>query len=156
MAETNQAMINDQLGKLDGIYDVIPPTMPVVNESGNLISITAIAVLILSFVAVYLWRSRSCRYIARYQLQILARSIKQQEPDQRQNAYRLAEILRNGLQLNSLGLDTGLPSTLSTDESRWKRFVEILSQARYSRDGIEAEPFGRLVQEARHWLKHWP
>ncbi len=155
----NEATINsvaEQTGKLDGIFDVLPPVMPVQTDFENLLILSIAGLLILIITAILIWRYTSCRSKAARELRSLARQLQQQNPDHRQTAYTLAVILRNGLKLNRLSHDTCLPPAMSSDQSRWQHYIERMASARYSRNGSDPDALRQLVLETRYWLRHWP
>jgi len=148
--------MNEVAGKLDGIFDVLPPAMPVQTSFDNLLVFALAGLLILTVTAILIWRYTSSRGKATRELRSLARQLQQQEPDQRQAAYTLASIMRAGLKLNSISLDTCLPPAISSDHSRWQQYIERLARARYSRNGSDPDALNRLVLETRYWLRRWP
>ena len=155
----NKAVVNstaEQAVKLDGIFDVLPPAMPVQTAYDNLLLFSVTGLLLLVISAILIWRYHSGRGRASRELRSLSRLLQQQDFDPRQAAYTLAGILRSGLKLNRLGLDTRLPSALSSEHSRWQQYVELMASARYSRNGSAPDGLKQLVHETRYWLKHWP
>jgi len=155
MNETGVNSVTDQVGKLDGIFDVLPPAMPVQTAYGSLLVFTVIALLLVISV-ILVWRYHSVRGKASRELRSLRHTLQQQDFDHRQAAYTLAGILCNGLKLNRLGHSTRLPSAMSSDHTRWQQYVELLASARYSRNGSGSDVLNQLVHETRYWLRRWP
>ena len=159
----NETVVNtaaEQAGKLasklDGIFDVLPPAMPVHTAYDNLFLFSVTGLLLLVISAILIWRYHSGRGKASRELRSLSRLLQQQDSDHRQAAYTLAGILRSGLKLNRLSLDTRLPSVLSSEHSRWQQYVELMARARYSRNGSDPDGLNQLVHETRYWLRRWP
>lgn len=154
----NEAVVSPaaQVGKLDGIFDILPPATPILSANNELLILLITGLLILALIAVIAWRTYADRIRARHELRALARLLRQPNIDCRQASYQLAGILRNGLKLNRLSPDTRLPSALASDQSRWQQFVQLLANARYSRNGSDAELLNQLVHESRYWLRRWP
>jgi len=148
--------MNEAAGKLDGIFDVLPPAMPVQTTFDNLLVFSIAGLLILIITTLLIWRYTSCRGKASRELRSLARQLQLHEPNQRQAAYALASILRAGLNLNRISLDTCLPPAISSDHSRWQQYIERLTSARYSRNGSDPDALNQLVLETRYWLRRWP
>jgi len=158
----NEAVVNavaEQAGKftskLDGIFDVLSPAMPVQTAYGSLFIFMILSLLLIASVML-VRRYHSVRGKASRELRSLKRTVQQQDVDHRQAAYTLAGILRNGLKLNSLSLDTHLPSSISSEHSRWQHYIERMASARYSRSGGDADTLSQLVNETCYWLRHWP
>ncbi len=145
----------EQAGKLDGIFDVLPPAMPIQTSYDGLLIIT-VAILLVALSALLMWRYQSARGKASRKLRTLARLLQQQDLDQRQTAYSLATILRNGLKLNRLSFDTRLPPSMLSEHSRWQHYIERMASARYSRNSSDSATLSQLLHETRYWLRRWP
>jgi len=144
----NEVALNpalEQTGKLDGIFDVLPPAMPLQTTLDGLLPLSAAVLLILAITTMVIWRYTSCRGKASRELRTLARLLQQKSLDQRQAAYSLATILRNGLKLNRLSFDTHLPPSMSSEYSRWQNYIERMANARYSRNGSDSTTLSQLL-----------
>ena len=103
---------------------------------------------------------------ALHQLQLLQQQWQQNEVDDRDTAYRLATLLRLGLELNQL-TDTP-PPALANKQQQWQERVRLLTRLRYQHndkqqhskeprhsglrrndDELSAEIFSQIEQ----WLK---
>jgi len=150
----NSAM--EQAGKLDGIFDILPPAIPEQTNFDSLLTLSVAGLLLLIISAILVWRYTSSRGKASRQLRTLARLLQKPDFDHRQAAYTLAGILRNGLKLNRLSLDIRLPPAMLSDNSRWQQYIERMARARYSRDGSDPDALSQLLHETRYWLRRWP
>ena len=88
-----------------------------------------------------------------YQLQKLHRQWQAHEVDDHDAAYRLATLLRLGLELSQL-TDTP-PSKLQIEQNQWRDTIQLLTRLRYQQSGTEksvnlsSETFIQIEE----WLK---
>lgn len=114
-----------------------------------------VAMVIVLAAALLLWRRRTPR-TAHEPLSVLAEFERLRQPEQqaaltpRELAYRLAGLLRVGLNLSQL--DDHCPAALAEHQSDWSRIVRALTAARYHADAmlpLSADDFHIM----RTWLQ---
>lgn len=141
---------------LEGIADITPPLLPA--ETGlDPILVFAVTCVLLALITVALvWRVRRTPVArARHQLTRLHAAYRDRQINKRNTSYRIAAILRAGLQQAVISATTPLPARLRTEQQRWNDFVAQLKQARYTRASCDEQQLDALFEDARYWLRHW-
>lgn len=141
---------------VDGIVDIEPPLLP--PETNWDVLVIAVAALLLSAVLItMLWRRHhGLRGWARRCISQLHTANLRQQIDVRQAAFRIAEVLRTGLDLHQVSRATHLPHQLEGQQQRWDSFTDQLSRARYAPARCSRQEIEALLSEATFWLRRWP
>lgn len=155
--------MNDK-SNLTQLFDIEPPLAPGSSPYPDMLLASAILLAGIILLGLYIRRYASRRQRARRELARLARDISRQadadRPDEMNAqylAYRVAEIVRDGLRLRGLTASTALPDDLFVHRQRWGRFITALDQARYmARDTGRDTDVLPLINEADFWLGKWP
>ena len=153
--------MNDATASLNGIYDIEPPTEPLlyIVESST-IDITVPFLFITAFlitVALILRkRNVSTKIKSRREIARIYRDLISQRINNHDAACQLSRLLQQSLGLDQSLLRTELPAEIHTHKIRWDRFTMQLSVACYSSTGEETEKLSTLFNDAIFWLKAWP
>lgn len=140
---------------LTQLADVELPFAPTWHDLTPYIGIMVVMIIALA-AALLLWRRHTPR-TAHEPLSLLAEFERLHQPEQqaalspRERAYRLAGLLRVGLNLSQL--DDQCPVALAGHQSDWSRIVRALTAARYQSDAtllLSADD----VHIMRAWLQH--
>lgn len=140
----------------EGLLDIDVPPPPAASGTDMLLWIVVVALILL--VAWFAWRrrQRAPRVQARRRLDALRTAHDAQTLTARAAAFRLAVVLRQGLGLGRLSVQTPVPASIATLDERWRAFLTALDAARYAPRPCSDTDLQRLFAEAGFWLRHWP
>jgi hypothetical protein len=145
--------MNESRGRLDGIYDIAPPAVPVEGAWDTLLP-GLLAAIILALILFGVWRYyHTLRVRARRRLAGLRQQYERQQLDVRAASFRLAAILRISLRLRQLSTTGPLPASRQDLLPRWQDFMAGLQAARYARNEASREQMLILFDEAEFWLR---
>lgn len=146
---------------LQGIFGIEPLVSPLlVTVEANIINIlVGIVIMAIVFGALLIfvrYRYFSVRGRASRELAALQTEFERHYSDEHKTVFLLADILRRGLQLQKISIETLLPEKCDSQNSRWSIFVKTLYAARYSVQVADPSQINRLFAETQYWLRHWP
>lgn len=142
------------LQKIDGIYDIQPPTEPAINLlEKSLLSLLLILAISLSIY--FTWKIiYSNKAIAKRKIKELYKHYT--KTNSHDTAYQLILATKQGLKLNRLNKDTPLPDKLSPKKQQWQTFIRDISSLRYKKNTPSNIDINKLYLDCLFWLKVWP
>lgn len=147
---------------LQGIADIEPPSVPVTTDVIDITGLTAsiLVMLIFAFTVFLAWRNyTSRRSRARRYLSALRSRFQNGHSDVNDThdvAFKVANILRQGLNLRHITQHIPVPESFTEYGERWQRYNTLLSQARYAPGNISVDQLILLLDDTEFWLRRWP
>ena len=153
--------IKNDLGTLEGIVDIEPPSIPALyNLQISAINISVVGLILIGIsliISVIIWRRYlSTKGKSRHQLLKLQKNVSVKSINNQCAACEISRILRRNLGLSHILTRENLPDEIVAHQSRWDIFTERLSVACFSSHEIEAEIISSLFEDAHFWIKSWP
>jgi hypothetical protein len=144
--------MQNELLSSNGILDIVVPVIP----EGELFFSITFFVIFFSTIAISLvvWRMvMTPKVKGRRRLAHLHQQYKNSSETEISTVFQIADIIKQGLELNCLSLNRILPQSKQPQDHAWALFVEKLDHARYSSDLLSKDKLLQLMLEAKRWLK---
>lgn len=148
--------MKEDIKLINGIYDIISPTEPVL----SLYDYTIIVILIAVFSAIMIYASS--RFININKIRISRKILhikiarKNNLISSRDAAYQLCSLMHDGLKIQKISPNETLPENIALLQSRWNIFAEILYRLRYQKTDAQPVDENYLFDESLFWLRIWP
>ena len=141
------------LQKIDGIYDI----QPIITPSFSAFELAVLCVLLVSFLSIsiylvwilfYSTKAKSRREIIK-----LRKKVKLNIINTNDAVYELCLILRKGIEQKQLNTRTPTPKNSKGSKQRWGKFINELTDFRYSENSGSSIDISKLFDESLFWLQ---
>lgn len=144
------------LKKIEGIYDIQPPTEPGLNSLEQSL-LVFLLILTISLSLYFIWKLLySNKAIAKRKLNENYKRYTTTKINGRDAVYQFILATKQGLEINSINEDTPLPNKLSSKNKQWQAFIEESSSLRYKQNTPSNIDINKLYLDCLLWLKVWP
>ncbi|GBE08295.1 MAG TPA: hypothetical protein ENG90_10270 [Gammaproteobacteria bacterium] len=143
-----------------GLLDIEPPVAPPESSAPVIISAFVLIILLITLTTYAVRHFNNSRSQAERRLRRLRNRLEQLDVSNagiyRDTAYRLAQILSDGLTINGITALTTLPPELEPHHERWQLFINDLSLLRFASSNSKITNTKQMFDDAFFWLKNWP
>lgn len=144
------------LQKVEGIYDIQPPTEPALNLLEQSLLIFSLIIAI-SLSLHFIWKLfYSNKAASKRKIKESYKDYTTDKINGHDTVYQLILSTKQGLKLNKLNKDTPLPNKLSSKKKQWQDFIKDISSLRYKKNIPSNIDINKLYLDCLFWLKVWP